>query len=123
MITLRELNPRGYPTTDEIAANLETLLIRMNDVRANYGLPMIVTSGLRSAEDQARINPNASKSRHLTGEAVDIHDPRKRLQAWVWENVELVADIGLWMESFSATPTWVHFQIVPPKSGKRFFLP
>jgi hypothetical protein len=47
-------------------------------------------------------------------------------------NVELVSAIGLWFEDPLAiepktkamyTPDWVHGQIVPPRSGRRFYIP
>lgn len=84
---------------------------------------MTVTSGLRSLEQQMKVNPKAPKSKHLTGEAVDILDQSGRLKAWVKENIALIEEIGLWMEDFLSTPSWVHFQIVPPASGHRFFIP
>jgi hypothetical protein len=63
------------------------------------------------------------KSRHLFGKAVDISDPKRELQAWCRTNEKLLEEIGLWCEDFNATPTWVHFQVESPKSGKRFFMP
>lgn len=123
MISLRELNPHSYPTTEEIDKNLTTLLECMNQVRTLWAKPMIVTSGLRSQEDQARINPQAPKSKHLLGQAVDISDPDGSLSEWVEDNVGVMIRVGLWMEDFDYTKGWVHFQCVPPLSGKRFFIP
>jgi hypothetical protein len=70
--------------------------------------------------DQSKI---PMKSRHLIGAAIDIYDPNKILQSWVLSNVKVLEEVGLWCEDFSATPNWVHFQILPPASGKRFFKP
>lgn len=123
MITLKELNPKGYPMTPEVQANILDLLQKVNKVRTAYGKPMIVTSGLRSEDDQKRINPKSMKSKHLTGQAVDIADPKGELKKFIKDNEKLMEEIGLWFEDFSATPSWVHMQSVPPKSGKRFFLP
>lgn len=123
MISLKELNKHNYTTTPEIDANLQKLLTAINIVRANYSKPMIVTSGLRSIKDQKRINPKAMKSNHLTGCAVDIHDPKKELQEWCKANVSILEHAGLWCEAFEATPTWCHFQCVSPRSGNRFFKP
>lgn len=132
MLTLKELNPHSFPTDAEIDANLATLLERMNKVRTAYNKPMTVTSGLRSKADQIRIYnqkgitdlkkiPLASK--HLIGAACDISDPKGVLAKWVQENMPLMEEIGLWFEDFKSTPTWVHFQIQPPKSGARIFKP
>lgn len=116
----------------EIQANLTVLLAKLNLVRTAWGKPMTSTSGLRTMADHLRIyaakgitdqSKIPMKSKHLSGEADDISDPKRELQAWCKTNEAKLAEIGLWMEDFSATPAWVHFQIVPPKSGKRWFMP
>jgi uncharacterized protein YcbK (DUF882 family) len=114
-----------------IQDNLAILLERLNKVRSAWAKPMKVTSGLRTKADQLRIYtakgiPESKipwGSQHLKGAAADIYDPNKELQAWVQENEALMAEIGLWMEDFSVTVNWIHFQITPPKSGARFFKP
>lgn len=103
--------------------NLEELKRRMNVVRSAYGQPMLVTSGLRTQQDQMRINPKAPKSKHIMGKACDISDRSGALKAWILANVEILESAGLWCEDFAHTPTWVHFQSEPPRSGKRFFIP
>lgn len=123
MISLKELNPHSYPTTPEIDSNLQTLLVRINKVRTAWGKPMTVTSGLRSAADQARINPKAPKSKHLLGAAVDIYDPTGELKTWLKANPHVLIDSELWCEAAEATPTWCHFQCIPPGSGNRWFKP
>ena len=123
MISLKELNPHSYPTTDKIDNNLQTLLERINKIRIAYNVVMIVTSGLRSDADQKRINPKVPHSHHLAGEAVDISDPDGKLKAWVMQNIKLLEEVGLWCEDFSSTTNWVHFQISEPASGHRFFIP
>ena len=127
LISLKELNKHNYPTTPEIDANLAILLEKANVIRAAYGKPMTISSGLRdTAQQQALIaagKSNAPKSHHLTGEACDILDVDGSLKEWVKNNIQLFEDTGLWMEDFSATPTWIHVQIVPPKSKHRFFIP
>jgi uncharacterized protein YcbK (DUF882 family) len=122
-ISLQELNPHGYETTSEQDANLATLLERINKVRDAWATPMVVTSGLRSQADQARINPSAPKSKQLTGQACDIRDTDGSLAKWIQDNMLLMEEIGFWFEDFSHTNGWVHFQIVPPSSGKRVFIP
>ena len=120
MITLAELNSHKYNTTPEQDKNLATLLDRINIIRAKWGRPMVVTSGLRSEADQARINPAAAKSKHLIGAAVDIADIGE-LKAWLKANPEVLENAQLWCEE--GTSGWVHFQCFPPKSGHRWFLP
>lgn len=123
MISEKELNPHGYKPDVETAANLAKLLTIMNVIRTAYGKPMTVTSGLRSDADQKRINPKAPKSNHIKGLAVDISDPHGEVWAWCMTNMKLMEEQGIYFEDKNATPTWVHFQIVPPKSGKRIFKP
>lgn len=139
MISMNELL-RGVKFEEigpETQANLKILLARINQVRSKWGRPMTVTSGLRDLNDMVRIyKAKAEKagvqfdeskipmgSRHLYGQAVDISDHNRELQAWCLANVAVLEEIGLWMEDFSATPTWIHFQVVPPRSGRRFFKP
>jgi len=120
---MEELNPKGYATSDEVKANLEELLKRANALRNAYGKPMVVTSGLRSDEDQKRVNPKAPKSRHLKGKAMDVKDPNGDLAKWCKENVAKLEEIGFWMEEPEYTKGWVPFQSEAPKSGRRFFIP
>lgn len=123
MISLQELNSHNYPTTDEINSNLQMLLVALNKVRAAYNIPMIVTSGLRSVADQQRINPSAPKSKHLLGLAADISDPDGNLWKWCMVNIQVLIEADIYLEDKAHTPTWVHMQCVPPKSGKRIFIP
>lgn len=134
MITMKELVGKfDYDSqSQQIQDNLDELLDKINEIRQLWGKPMTVTSGLRTREDQIRIYAEKGitdlskiplKSKHLFGQAVDIYDPNKELQKWCKNNEAVLVDSELWMEDFSATPTWCHFQIVSPRSGKRWFLP
>lgn len=116
---------------NEIQHNLSILLQKVNKVRSLYGKPMIVTSGLRTKQHHLEIYARKGifppkvpmKSNHLFGRAVDFADGDGKLKKWILENIKQIEEIGLYMEDFSATKTWVHFQTNPPKSGKRFFMP
>lgn len=127
MITKKELNPRDLPMTPVVAKNFEILFQRMNELRGAYGKPMIVTSGLRSEEDQARLmaegKTRAVHSKHMAGAAADIADPDGELARWAKENEDVLRRIGLWCEDPEYTKGWAHFQIMPPMSQKRFFKP
>lgn len=127
MIELKELNAHSYPTTPEIDANLADLLVKLNKIRTAWAKPMIVTSGLRSQAQQDGLiadgKSNAPHSKHLTGQAADIYDPNGDLKSWIMANISLIEEIGFWFEAFDSTPTWVHFQVLPPASGNRFFIP
>lgn len=123
---------KGKKLPEEYEPNLFELLTKLNKVFDAYQKPMVVTSGFRTIEDHLRIYKKKGitnkanipmKSKHLTCQAVDILDEENELQEWVIDHILLVEKIGLWMEAFESTPNWVHFQIVPPSSKKRFFNP
>jgi uncharacterized protein YcbK (DUF882 family) len=116
---------------NDVQNNINDLLVKINKVRTAYAKPMTVTSGLRTVKHHLEIYANKGiyppkvpmKSNHLSGRACDISDGNKALKKWCLENIKLLEEIGLYMEAFEATPTWVHFQTNPPKSGNRFFKP
>lgn len=133
-ITMKEiLKDKKFEDADKATqANLLILLEKINKVRTAYNKSMAISSGWRSPEDQIRIYKEKGitdpkkvpmGSQHIKGAAVDIYDPKQELQAWVKANIKLIEEIGLWMEEFSYTKNWIHFQLVPPASGKRFFIP
>lgn len=126
-ISMKELNPHGYPTSPVIDTNLKILHERMNELRQIWGKPMIITSGLRSDEQQMDLikggKSKAIASKHLAGMACDVYDPTKELAKWCLANEDVLRRIGLWCEHPDYTARWVHFQVTPPKSGKRFFIP
>lgn len=138
-ISMNELL-KGTPISEvpiEHQHNLEELKKRINIIREKWGKPMTVTSGYRSMFDHKRIYSeiNAKRrklkqpeltipmgSKHLSGSAVDISDPDGSLHAWCKANIPLLEEVELWCEE-KDNEARVHFQIFPPKSGKRFFYP
>ena len=125
--TIEELNPHNYPVSDAILANLQELQLKLSQIRELWGKPMTVNSGLRSENQQLQLiqsgKSKATKSKHLTGQAADISDPDGTLAIWCHTHVDDLETVGLWCESTDYTRGWVHFQIVPPGSGNRFFIP
>lgn len=136
MISMDELLNHKYKLEDqdqEVQDNLAILLERVNKLRTLWGKPMIVTSGLRSKQDQIRIY-NAKGiadesqmhmgSRHFKGAACDIADSDGSLKTFVKSNnYQVLKDCILWMEAEDATNGWLHIQIIAPKSGKLEFEP
>lgn len=116
---------KSYPKeyTKEVSDNLDKLLGAMNQVRSAYGSPMRVSSGWRPAAVNSSIAGAAKKSNHMLGLAVDILDRDGKLREWVLSNLDLMQSLGIYIEDFRWTPTWVHFQIAPTRSGKRIFIP
>jgi len=109
--------------TSEISDNIDKLLVIMNKVRAVYAKPMTVASGWRPPEVNDSTQNAAAGSNHLKGLAVDIKDADGKVMRWVLANMDLMQKLGIYLEDFRWTPTWVHFQIVPPGSGKRIYIP
>lgn len=71
----------------------------------------------------------ASKSKHKTGNAVDIYDPDREFASWILAHKGKMADAGLYAEDFRWTTSksgsggWCHLQNVPPGSGQIVYRP
>lgn len=114
------------PLTEELRRNLHNLLIAVNLIRDLYGKPLIVSSGYRPAAINQKAG-GATRSAHLTCEAVDFLDPKGELAKWCVGNLDILEQAGLYLESPAHTQgpngSWVHLQSRAPRSGKRIFLP
>jgi hypothetical protein len=115
--------------TDEQKANLNTLIPRVNIILEQFhrdnptATKRGVNSGYRRPSDNAKVPNPKPKSNHLICAAIDLGDKDRLLATWVMNNLKLLKDNGLWLESVDYTPNWVHFQCFPPKSGNRVFIP
>lgn len=142
VLTMRELLS-GNKLEDQLPgtqANLNNLLAVMNKFRVIYGYAMVVTSGLRTLDHHLDIYKDLAKqkgipfdqskvpmgSQHLRGAAVDIEDKDGKLYQFCQDNLNILEDLGLWIE-MKDTQKRVHFQIIKYGSwvpGKtRFFNP
>lgn len=128
MITLEYYfgdKPQKYPDdyTDDVIKNAWDLIKKVNKLLELHTGEEILRSGWRPKAYNDKV-PGASKnSKHITGNAVDVADPDGSLGRWCLENEKYLEDFGLWCEHPKHTKTWVHFQNLPPKSGKRFYIP
>jgi hypothetical protein len=113
--------PNDY--NDTISSNLDSLLIPLNKIREAYGKPMTVNSGWRPPSVNAATPGAATHSKHMIGLACDIADSNNEVMNWVLANLQLMKDLNIYMEDFRWTPGWTHFQLGPPTSGKRIFIP
>lgn len=125
----------GNELTDAVRHNIAELLGRVNLLLAwAYGdnvRPALdrvtgnhVASGWRPTAINDATSNAAAKSKHITGEAIDLRDNGNRdLARWCLRNIDALEEIGLWMEDPQWTPTWVHLQIVPPGSRRRVYCP
>lgn len=83
----------------------------------------IVSSGWRPQSVNDATKNAAKNSKHLVANAGDIADSDRKLAQWCVSNPNKLAECGVWIEDPRWTPTWVHFQRVPPDSGKRIYVP
>lgn len=116
--------------SQEVANNALELLAKVNIVLAQAASDGIdcareprVNSGWRPASYNATVPNAAPRSKHITGQAVDISDPEGALDEWCVQNLEVIAEVGLWLEHPLATKGWTHLQSVAPRSGNRVFYP
>jgi hypothetical protein len=129
--------PEEY--TPKIKRNGEVTVMLINKVVGAFSAATgIVLTGWASGWRPSCVNcltSNAAEhSLHITAEAGDVRDtPRRDFARWVCANQKLLAEWGLYCERFEWTSkldpatgewvSWVHLQRVPPRSGRRFFIP
>lgn len=109
--------------TSQISDNCDLLVEKLNVIRAAYGKPMIISSGFRPPPVNASTANAAPKSNHMLCLCADIKDMDGKFWDWCLANLDLLTATGIYLEDRRWTPTWVHAQIVPPKSKKRIFIP
>ena len=115
----------GEELTDEILNNAHITVAKANELLKRSGHSDIhdVDSGWRpQAVNDATANA-AHGSRHLTAQAVDLPDVDRSLADFVVDNRHMLEELDLYIEHPGWTPTWLHVQTVPPKSGRRIFIP
>lgn len=111
--------------TDEILANAEVTVSRCNELlnRAGHSDVAEVSSGWRPQGINDSTSHASKTSKHLTAQAIDLPDPDRTLADWCVDNLDILEELGLWMEDPRWTPDWVHLQTAPPKSGRRIYIP
>jgi hypothetical protein len=119
-----------HELTDEIRRNAAETVARANRLLERAGFEHICTvnSGWRPPVINASVANASPTSHHLTGRAIDLPDRDRRLAIWCATHLDVLAEIGLWLEdprwTFDANGDhWVHVQTVPPRSGNRVFAP
>ena len=107
----------------EYDANATELLRKINIFIKDYPRPVSVSSGYRPASYNANVPGAANKSNHTTCRAIDILDMDLTVWKYCMEQLDLAKELGLYFEDKRWTSSWVHIQDVPPKSGKRMYVP
>ena len=106
-----------------LRANAALTVARANAMLERAGFAGSVNSGWRPHAINATLPSASIRSKHLTCQAIDLGDAKDALDAWCLDNLRVLEDLGLWLEHPKATPGWCHVQIVPPRSGRRVFMP
>ena len=106
----------------DVYANLMDLRNCLNALGQVFLPARVLTCAYRNAEHNAKVG-GAKRSMHLTGNACDIADSDGKLKSWLRAHPEELEKAGLCAEDYASTPTWVHLQRVPPRSGVRVFKP
>lgn len=109
--------------TPELRANARETVRRVNRLLQRAGLARKVTSGWRPAAVNATVPGAAKGSKHITCIAIDLEDRDGALDAWCMAHLDVLEELGLWLEHPNATPDWCHLQTLPPRSGNRVFEP
>lgn len=114
--------------SEEVKANALDLLARVNVMldrmcHIEAARSPQVNSGWRPAGYNAGVPGAAVKSKHITGQAIDLADPDGELDEYLSTYQQALIEAGLFMEHPLATKNWCHLQSVPPRSGRRIFYP
>lgn len=96
--------------------NLDELLTVMDKFRESYGKALVTSSGYRPSNINAAVG-GSKKSSHLTCQAVDFVDKDGSLAKFCLENMELLEELGLYLENPSYTKGWVHLQTKKTKNN------
>jgi hypothetical protein len=111
----------------KVRANAEVLLKYVNDINDTLKLGIKeVRSGFRPPVYNKKVG-GANRSKHITGEAIDVPDPHQELAKILTDDI--LEEFNLYIEHPDYTKGknknggWIHFQAVPPKSGTRRFKP
>lgn len=118
---------RGFRITQPLDVNLEKnlieLLTKINALRLDFNKPIIVSSGYRSPEHNAKVG-GATHSTHQTCQGIDIIDTDADLRRFcIANNNEILKKYNLFMEHPAYTKGWCHLQTRKPKSGNAVFIP
>lgn len=98
----------------DVSENLEKVIIILNKFQGMYGMVLNFTCSYRDEEHNTMIR-GAKNSDHCKGFAVDISDLDRGIAAFCMKNLEILENLGIWLEHPAFTKNWVHFTINPKK--------
>ena len=114
---------RSVPLFNQLISEAERFGHTFQSVGEGDFKDTIINSGWRPPSINSCTPGASATSLHMSGEAIDLHDPDNSLDGWLMtpEGQYTLTTIGLWMEHPDDTPGWTHVQIKPPASGNRVF--
>ena len=118
-----ELLKNAEHTVNMVNALLAVLNAQNVPVELHPQTKTVIASGWRPPQINGQTKGAAVKSKHMSGEAVDLYDPDGVIDDYFMDNPGPLVALGLYQEHPSATKNWCHIQTVPPRSGKRVFYP
>jgi len=118
---------RGFKLTEPLNKTLENnlidLLTKINALRIDFNKPMIVSSGYRSPEHNAKVG-GVTHSTHQSCQGIDIVDADGSLRRFcIANNNAILKKHGLFMEHPAYTKGWCHLQTRKPQSSNIVFIP
>ena len=119
----RDKTHRGE-LNEKVVDNSINLMRRVNALLKELGISTAkVNSGWRpptyNEELRRKGVPAARKSKHISGEAVDLADVGHVIANSVMKDPSILERHGLWMEDPSRTRTWVHFDLGSGRNADR----
>lgn len=132
IFTYDEIRQGAIPTKEQEKNGLEiirrvNLLAELIEKRCGVKLPPVPLVRWLRTEMQNEAVGGVKNSPHLTGEAIDIKDPNFIISQYILNNVDLLKEVGLYMEnpyfcvSKATGNTWIHLQI--RKASMHIFKP
>lgn len=132
LITLRQYfdgREFQYPEdlTTEVVENAKALIHRVSGLLLDLGFVCVdVSSGWRPPAVNASTKGAAVASSHMSGMGIDVADPLRAIAISILSKEQpelLLQQYDLYIEDPRWTPKHVHFQIRPPGSGRRIYIP
>jgi hypothetical protein len=109
-----------YPLTKGQLESACDLLASVGFLFGKLGIDPILSSGYRPAHFN-KVAGGSARSGHLTCEAIDIRDTDGSIAKLLLDNLELLEQLGLYLEDPLYTIGWIHLQTRP--TLRRVFKP
>ena len=125
----QELTPEILKNAEHTVAMANALLAVLNakgiTPETHPQTQTFISSGWRPPQINGQVKGAAVRSKHMTGQAIDIYDPEGEIDDYLMsdEGQRALAALGLYLEAAPCTKGWSHWQTVAPKSGRRTFFP